>query len=344
MFNFNSVGNSAADDSTEPYTTVIKTSQAFPGLLDADFEIQAPAYREPAAMMAAADRIPARKPDYAFQPKALEVVLDYLADPCGDALYIYGPSGSGKTSLVCQAASKLCWPLVEMTLNSRFEVADLIGHNTIVKGEVKFQYGPLVEAMQNGYILLLNEIDLADPGELAGLNDIVEGRPLTIIQNGGEVIKPSPMFRLIVTANTAGSGATVGNFAGTGILNSAFLDRFRFLSVGYMPEDKEKELIKAQYGLDEDIAGKMVRVANEVRRSHLSQGESSVFMTVPLTTRVLTRWAHLVGKRYKNPEEALDTAFGERLGGDEKVYLHRLFKDVWGDTSKPAEASADATA
>ena len=340
MFNFNN--NKAA--AAAPVTNDINTAQAFPGVLTQDFVVQCPSFRDPDAMRDAADRIPTRHPEYAFQPKALDVVLDYLADPCGDALYIYGPSGSGKTSLVCQAAARLGWPLVEMTLNSRFEVADLIGHNSIIKGEVVFQYGPLVEAMQKGYILLLNEVDLADPGELAGLNDIVEGRPLTIIQNGGEVVAPNPMFRLIVTANTAGSGATVGNFAGTGILNSAFLDRFRFLSVGYMPEDKEKELIKAQYGLDEDIAGKMVRVANEVRRSHLSQGESSVFMTVPLTTRVLTRWAHLVGKRYKNPEEALDTAFGERLGGDEKVYLHRLFKDVFGDTSKAAENTSEATA
>ncbi len=349
MFNFNSTVNPAAAAAAAaiPSTVAVQAKAVFPDLGEGNdnLVIQVPAYREPAAMMAAAQRIPAPKPCYAFQQDLLEGILDFLSAPAGDALYIYGPSGSGKTSCVCQAAALLGWPLVEMTLNSRFELSDLIGHNTIVQGEVKFIYGPLVEAMREGYILLLNEVDLSDPGELAGLNDVLEGRPLSVIQNGGEVIKPNPNFRLICTANTAGSGSSTGNFAGTGILNSAFLDRFRFIEAGYMPAEKEEALLKELYpALEDDTAKCMVRVANEIRRSHLSQGESSVFMTVPLTTRGLVKWASMVAVSGRDAEKALDIAFGNRLSGDEKVYLHRLFKDIFGDSAKKNAEAADATA
>ncbi len=339
MFNFN-VKTAA---SAGPATTAIKVKDAFPGYEGEDFVINAPSYRDPDTMEDARLHM-VRQESYAFQPEVLEVVLDYLASPAGDALYVFGPSGSGKTSCITQVAARLCWPVIQMTLNSRFELADLIGHNTIINGEVVFQYGPLVHAMKQGYILLLNEIDLADPGELAGLNDILEGRPLSIIQNGGEVVKPHPMFRLVCTANTAGSGATAGNYAGTGILNSAFLDRFRFIEVGYMPSDMETALIKGLFpALEDKTAANMIRFANEIRRSHLSQGESSVYMTSPLTTRVVIRWAHIITESHRTPERSLDVVFGSRLSGDEKIYLHRLFKDIWGD-EKPAEASADATA
>lgn len=338
MFNMNVTATSAT--ATSAATVAVKVTEAFPELSGAGQEIQVPVYREPAAMVAASQLIPGRDEAYAFQNDLLEGVLDYLAAPAGDALYIYGPSGSGKTSCVTQVAARLGWPLVEMTLNSRFEVADLIGHNTIVQGEVQFVYGPLVQALRNGYILLLNEVDLADPGELAGLNDVLEGRPLTVIQNGGEVIHPNPNFRLVVTANTAGAGSTTGNFAGTGLLNSAFLDRFRFLEAGYMPAEKEEELIKARYPAVAEVAGKMVRVANEIRRSHLSQGETSVFMTVPLTTRALCRWAQIIASNGREAEKALNTAFGNRLSSEERVYLHRMFLDIWGDAASPAPAAA----
>ena len=64
-----------------------------------------------------------------------------------------------------------------------------------------FQYGPLAKAMKYGHVLVLNEIDLADAGELAGLNDVLEGRPLVLADNAGEIIHPHPLFRVVATAN-----------------------------------------------------------------------------------------------------------------------------------------------
>ena len=312
--------------------------EVFPEL-DKDGNIEVPCYQTPDSMAAISTLLPKKEDGYSFNSELLSGVLDFLSKPCNDALYIFGPSGSGKTSTVHQAAAYLGWPLVELTLNSRFEMSDLTGHNTIVSGEVQFVYGPLVRAMKYGYILLLNELDLADPGELAGLNDILEGRPLVIVQNNGEVIVPHKNFRLIVTANTSGSGSEE-NYAGTNLLNSAFLDRFRFLESSYIPFEQEVKLLRERFpGLGAQFSEILVRTADEIRRSHTSQESTAVYMTVPMTTRALIRWAGLCQScsykelAEKGAHKALDIAFGYRISREERVYLHRIFDDIRGQVT-----------
>ncbi len=48
---------------------------------------------------------------------------------------------------------------------------------------MQFVYGALATAMREGHVLLINEIDLMNPAELSGLNDVLEGRPLVISAN-----------------------------------------------------------------------------------------------------------------------------------------------------------------
>ena len=69
---------------------------------------------------------------------------------------------------------------------------------------MKFELGPLAQAMLNGYVFIFNEADLADPSELTALNEVLEGKDLYIPENGGMIIKPHPMFRLVCTGNSAG--------------------------------------------------------------------------------------------------------------------------------------------
>lgn len=276
--------------------------------------------------------------NYVFNDVSLKHYLSFMDDSCGDALYLYGPSGCGKTSAINQIAAVLQHPVISITLNARFELADLIGHQTVVNGEVVFVHGPLARAMKYGYILIMNEIDLADAAELAGLNDVLEGRSLVVIQNNGEVIPPHPDFRLIVTANTAGTGSTRGSYHGTQHLNAAFLDRFRFIPCDYMAAKDEEELLrKSSPKLSEKTITGMVRVANEIRKSHVYPEANHVYMTMPLTTRSLLRWARLTCS-YSNFEEsplkkALSHAFTGRLSSEEAEYVNRLVDDVFGSIS-----------
>jgi cobaltochelatase CobS len=290
--------------------------------------ISVPIYEEESPYM------PVFEKGYVFDPNSLIAVVNFLANPLGDALYLFGPSGCGKTSVVSQVASLLGWPMIQTTLNGRFELADLIGHPTICGDQVMYVHGPLARAMKYGYILVLNEIDLADPSELAGLNDVLEGRALVVVQNDGEIIEPHPNFRLVATANTRGGGEA-HNYCGTQILNSAFLDRFRFIPCTYMSAETETKVLKKAYPeLTKQFCEALVRVASEVRDSNLNCTTKHIYMSVPMSPRALLRWAGLVTK-YKNVENpvdlALEHAFTARMSKDESTYVHRLYRDVSGE-------------
>ena len=73
-----------------------------------------------------------------------------------------------------------------------------------------YQYGPLALAMRHGGLFLLDEFDLLDPSTAAGLNSILDGSPLCIPENGGEIIEPHEMFRFVATANTNGGSDETG--------------------------------------------------------------------------------------------------------------------------------------
>ena len=158
------------------------------------------------------------------------------------AVLIEGPTGSGKTSLLEQIAARLHWGVHAVTGHGRLELNDLLGQYMLVDGgAMKWIDGPLTLAVRLGHVLLLNEIDAIDPAELIGLNEVVEGKPLTIPQTGA-MITPHPKFRLVATGNSRGGGDQSGLYQGVLRQNLAFLDRFRLLEVGYPEPEDEMQL------------------------------------------------------------------------------------------------------
>ncbi|MGN0903173.1 MAG: AAA family ATPase, partial [Succinivibrio sp.] len=219
---------------------------------------------EPCAL---SEHIPVIDKSYVFELNVLNELLWYLIHPFKDCLYISGPSGCGKTTMILQAASRLNWGVEQITLSNKCESMDLIGHTTLKKGELVYEYGPLTRAMLYGEILILNEIDLMSPGDLSILNDVIEGKPLTILANNGEIINPHPQFRIIATANTKGFGDSTGFYNGTRQLNQAFLDRWRFIEMGYPKPIVELQMIKSACPeLAEDLCLNLVKFACELRK------------------------------------------------------------------------------
>ncbi|CCH47384.1 AAA family ATPase [Pseudodesulfovibrio piezophilus] len=145
---------------------------------------------------------PDLNPEYLFHDSSRDAVVWFMDS--SDPLYVFGPAGSGKTSLIKQLAAKLNYPVFDITGHGRLEFPDMVDHLTLEDSNMSFQYGPLALAMKFGGLFLLNEIDLLKPATAAGLNGILDGDPLCILENGGEVIKPHPLFRFVATANTNG--------------------------------------------------------------------------------------------------------------------------------------------
>ena len=279
-------------------------------------------------------QIPIRQP-YVFRPELLRDVLAYLHEARGDGLFLTGPSGAGKTSLVTQIAARLNWPVQAVTCHGRLELSALIGQFVLVQGTTRFVHGPLSVAVREGHILILNEIDLMDPSELAGLNDIIEGQPLVIAENGGEVIRPHPRFRLFVTGNSTGAGDRSGLYQGVQRQNLAFMDRFRVIEVRYPEPEVEKAVIQAAAPkLPELIIDKMLLVAAEVRRLFQGSQEGEPELTVTLSTRTLVRWACL-SLTFKGAPNvfayALSQALTARAEPEQREAIHRLCADIFGD-------------
>jgi len=94
----------------------------------------------------------------------------------------------------------------------------------LVNGETVWHNGPVIEALERGAVLLLDEVDLAS-NKILCLQSILEGKGV-FLKKIGKFIQPKDGFNVIATANTKGKGSDDGRFIGTNVLNEAFLERF----------------------------------------------------------------------------------------------------------------------
>ncbi|SOB59978.1 Cobalamin synthase [Pseudodesulfovibrio profundus] len=280
---------------------------------------------------------PDLNPEYLFHDSSRDVVVWFMDS--SDPLYVFGPAGSGKTSLIKQLAAKLNYPVFDITGHGRLEFPDMVGHLTVEDSNMSFQYGPLAMAMKFGGLFLLNEIDLLDPATAAGLNGILDGDPLCIPENGGEVIKPHPLFRFAATANTNGGTDETGLYQGTLRQNLAFMDRFWLCEIGYPSPKAERELLHRKApGLPKEVRTKMVEFANEVRKLFMGEADGNFRDTIEVTfsTRTLIRWADLTVRFQPLARQgiqpvtyALDRALGYRATPETRTVLHELAQRIF---------------
>jgi hypothetical protein len=138
--------------------------------------------------------------------------------------FITGLSGNGKTFGVEQSCAQLGRELIRVNITIESDEDDLLGGFRLVNGETVWHNGPVVEAMERGAILLLDEIDLAS-NKIMCLQSILEGKGV-FLKKIGRHVAPKAGFNVVATANTKGKGSDDGRFIGTNVLNEAFLERF----------------------------------------------------------------------------------------------------------------------
>ena len=278
---------SSESENEEQKPKLVDCNAAF-GMFDGKLPMVKVPYHAPECL----SNVPLINHSYVFEPELLTNILMFLDNPGHDSLYLAGPSGCGKTSVVFEIAARLKWPLESITLSQRTEVADLIGRNVLRNGELTYEYGPLAKAMIYGEILLLNEIDLLSPGELSALNDVLEGKTLTVVGNGGEKLYPGEGFRIIATANTKGFGDDTGFYQGARSQNQAFLDRWHFIECNYSSNKQEFAMISAAFpSINRDFVKLLLRWANVIRYGSDTiphSARNSVLKTFMIYDRFLT--------------------------------------------------------
>lgn len=194
-------------------------------------------------------------------------------------VFITGLSGNGKTLMVEQVCSQLNRKFVRVNITIETDEDDLVGGFRLQEGNTVWHYGPVVEAMKEGAVLLLDEVDLAS-NRIMCLQPILEGKPL-FIKKINEVVQPASGFTVIATANTKGQGDDMGKFTGTNLLNEAFLERFAIcLAQNYPPIDVEESILRNNSkNLDDYTIKTLLHWAAVSRKTHNEGGSNEVIST-----------------------------------------------------------------
>lgn len=198
-------------------------------------------------------------------------------------VFITGLSGNGKTFSVEQACAQSKREVIRVNFTVETDEDDLIGGFRLVNGETKFFKGPVIKAMEKGAVLLLDEIDLANPAKIMCLQSILEGKGY-FIKKTGEFISPAKGFTVVATGNTKGKGSEDGRFIGTNVMNEAFLERFPITcEQDYPPVSTEKKILSKVFEdlgqNDEEFVEKLVDWADIIRKTFYDGGVDEVIST-----------------------------------------------------------------
>ena len=197
-------------------------------------------------------------------------------------VFITGLSGNGKTMGVTQACAEAKKELIRVNITIETDEDDLLGGYRLKDGQTVWQNGPVIEAMERGATLLLDEIDLAS-NKIMCLQPILEGSGI-FVKKINKFVKPKNGFNVIATANTKGQGSDDGKFIGTNVLNEAFLERFpiTFEQSYPKPSVEEKILVatlKAAGKADKDFCKKLVTWADVIRKTYFDGGVDEIIST-----------------------------------------------------------------
>jgi len=196
--------------------------------------------------------------------------------------YISGLSGNGKTFMVEQACAKAGREFIRVQINPETDEDDLLGGFRLINGETVFCKGPVLKAMENGAVLLLDEIDRAT-NKIMCLQGVLEGKPV-LVKKTGETIEPAKGFNVIATANTKGKGSEDGRFTAASIIDEAFLERFTISVDQKFPSATiEKKILKKHMDKfdiqDDEFVDRLVTWGDIIRKTFFDDGVDEVIST-----------------------------------------------------------------
>jgi hypothetical protein len=228
------------------------------------------AYQAPAALPAVEQNLIPDKDDTFVKFGNFNDIKKIIQSRIFYPTFITGLSGNGKTFSIEQACAQLGRELIRVNITIETDEDDLIGGFRLVNGETVWHNGPVIEALERGAILLLDEIDLAS-NKILCLQSILEGKGV-FLKKIGRFVKPASGFNVFATANTKGKGSDDGRFIGTNVLNEAFLERFPVTFEQSYPapsiEQKILEGVALDLGVeDRDFCKRLVDWGDVIRKT-----------------------------------------------------------------------------
>ena len=272
--------------------------------------------------------IPEKFPDYVpfgFFKDLNSIVRSKIFYP----VFITGHSGNGKTLMVEQVCAELKRECIRVNISIETDESDLLGGPTLIDGNVVNRDGPVLLAMKRGAILLIDEVDRGS-NKLMCLQGILEGKAY-YNKKTGEVVKPTPGFNVIATANTKGAGSDEGKYLAQ-ILDSAFLERFPITVEQEYPSPTVEKKILYPLIEDKEFVENLVQWADVVRQSY-KQGATDEL----ISTRRLVHIAKAF-EIFKDRMKAI-TLCVNRFDEETKI----AFLDLYSKVDAKVEMTANTT-
>jgi len=315
--------------------------------------------------------IPKLNPDYVFEySDGFRKLFFYLAMGYGLSPWLYGPQGCGKTSVICQLAAWFNVPVRQIYASNTMEAEDMLfGYMPGQDGVLRIRHYALALAMKNGWWFIINEFDLLEPSQQKALNQLIEERVAELPT--GERIVAHKNWRLIVTANTNGSGDFTGNNCNVAQSDSSVPARFFFVPCDYLSKEQEKAMLKpvalktlAKYGITKEsfnndtetwkhtvssiehlIIPTIVDFANEIRDSYrctISGGAGFPFTlgqrtTIEWTSQAVVDFLWETDSEngiHNAVEKGLNYTFIEGVRPDYQDEVKKVFRDLVGNSLK----------
>ena len=242
--------------------------------------------------------------------------------------FITGLSGNGKTFSVEQACAQTKRELIRVNISIETDEDDLIGGFRLVDGNTVWHNGPVVEALERGAVLLLDEIDLAS-NKILCLQSILEGKGV-FLKKIGKYVKPSKGFTVVATANTKGKGSEDGRFVGTNVLNEAFLERFPVTFEQNYPHPQTEQKMLDLLSADKEFNKRLCDWADIIRKTFFDGGIDEVIST--------RRLVHIIQafKIFGNRAKAITTCIS-RFDDETKQAFQELYDKVDADVEFEVE-------
>ena len=244
--------------------------------------------------------------------------------------FITGLSGNGKTFSIEQACAQIKRELIRVNITIETDEDDLIGGFRLVNGETVWHNGPVIEALQRGAVLLLDEIDLAS-NKILCLQSILEGKGV-FLKKIGKFIAPAEGFQVFATANTKGKGSEDGRFIGTNVLNEAFLERFPVTFEQEYPAVAVEQKILNKLCSDSDFCKRLADWADIIRKTFYDGGIEEIISTRRLVH--IVKAYNIFGDKAKAIQVCVN-----RFDNETKQAFLELYDKVDADFEMPVDST-----
>ena len=289
-------------------------------------------YQAPAAMPAIEQNLIPQKDDSFVKFGNFGDIKKIIESRVFYPSFITGLSGNGKTFSVEQACAQLGRELIRVNITIETDEDDLIGGFRLVNGETVWHNGPVIEALERGAILLLDEIDLAS-NKILCLQSVLEGKGV-FLKKIGKFVQPTPGFNVIATANTKGKGSDDGRFIGTNVLNEAFLERFPVTFEQEYPTAAIETKILNKLCADENFCKRLADWADIIRKTFYDGGIEEIISTRRLVH--IIKAYNIFGDKAKAIQVCVN-----RFDDETKQAFLELYDKVDADFQMPDQESVD---